>query len=638
MNTFTRALWIASATAALVAITGCGNSSSATTSGSGTTTSTIVPEVNNCGGTSLASPAQPTPTANYAGTALTGTVKAGTLPMIGASVQLYAAGSSGNGSAPTPLLGSALTTNATGSFSVPSYTCPESNSVLYAVASGGSTTAGSSNAAAKLAAVIGQCNALTGSPAITIDEATTVATAYAMNQFLATGGKMGATSTNAGGIGMAAATAANLANLTTGTAPGANFPSTGTAPTAKLNTLANLLNACIVSGSASADCTQLFADTASSGATPTNTLDAMTNLAKQPGTNVGPLYALSSGFAAYAPTLTAQPSDWVLYATYSGGGMNDPSALSIDSTGNIWVANYFNVTSVFSNSGAPLAATGLTDASLYNSYGGAVNVKDQFWVTNEQGGSTGLGSVTVFNTGGSQGSFSNGALNYPLAAAFDPSGAGWVVDYGDATVSLFSASQAVLSGSSGYHSSQLVFPVAVATDADCNAYVANRRCGWLKLLQLRNGQEHHGRRSLGCGNRCERERLVGELLRQQRRSDYRRHNGRVWRVRLLGRRHRSPAGHCSRRRWNDLGGELSRSGFQRVRRRQCHHPGRPAFTIDGLGTGFTTAGGLCSGHRCKRKRMGLELRQQHHHRVRRYRRTGEDAAAGSGSPALNDAA
>jgi streptogramin lyase len=241
-----------------------------------------------------------------------------------------------------------------------------------------------------------------------------------------------------------------------------------------LNTLANLLNACIVSGSASADCTQLFADTASSGATPTNTLDAMTNLAKQPGTNVGPLYALSSGFAAYAPTLTSQPSDWMLYATYSGGGMNDPSALSIDSTGNIWVANYFNVTSVFSNSGAPLAATGLTDASLYNSYGGAVNVKDQFWVTNEQGGSTGLGSVTVFNTGGSQGSFSNGALNFPLAAAFDPSGAGWVVDYGDATISLFSASQAVLSGSSGYHSSQLVFPVAVATDADCNAYVANQ--------------------------------------------------------------------------------------------------------------------------------------------------------------------
>ena len=43
-------------------------------------------------------------------------------------------------------------------------------------------------------------------------------------QFLSPGGNIGATSTNTQGLGNAVATVASLANLTTGTSPGASFP------------------------------------------------------------------------------------------------------------------------------------------------------------------------------------------------------------------------------------------------------------------------------------------------------------------------------------------------------------------------------------------------------------------------------
>jgi hypothetical protein len=80
---------------------------------------------------------------------------AGQIPIVGASVQVYAAGTTGNGSAPTPLLMTPLLTDARGAFNVPAtFTCPYSNSVLYAVARGGQAGAGP-NAGIVLATVLG---------------------------------------------------------------------------------------------------------------------------------------------------------------------------------------------------------------------------------------------------------------------------------------------------------------------------------------------------------------------------------------------------------------------------------------------------------------------------------------------------
>lgn len=457
-----------------LALAGCGSSS----------TSSITPppnqtEPNNCKSTQT-SPQPPSPTPNYANTLAGGKVMAGSLPVIGSSVQLYAAGNTGNGSAPTALLNMPLTTDANGAFTLASsFTCPYSNSMLYVVASGGHAGAGAINAGIVLAAVLGSCSSLNGSSTITVNEASTIVTAWTMAPFLSADGRIGATATNNTGLLLAAATAQNLINPLTGTIPGASFPPTGTAPLAKIATLANVLNACIVSsGPSSSACTQLYSSTATSIATPSNTLDATMNLAQHPGNNVAALYALSSASTAYAPELPAAPPDWTLSATYTGGGMDAPSALSIDSKGNIWVANYFAVASLFSNTGQPLFPGGITGNSLLDSYGGAVDASDTMWIANEESASTlnsGLGSITQLNSSGaSPAVFTSGGINFPLAIAFDTSGVAWIADYGNSHVMLLSNSGSPLSGAAGYTAANLAFPVAVATDSKCNAYVANQ--------------------------------------------------------------------------------------------------------------------------------------------------------------------
>lgn len=463
--------------ALLSVLAGCGSSTttSGSTGGSGNSS-----EPNNCKSRNVTSPAQPAPTKNYMLGSIAGFVRAGSLPMAGASVQLYAAGTSGNGSAPTALLSSPLTTDTNGAFSIASgLVCPYSDSVLYLVSRGGSVAPESTNTAAVLAAVLGTCSALPSGQSVVANEATTVAAAWAMSPFLAAGAQIGATSTNGSGIVLAAGTAWELVNIATGQTPGANFPVNGIAPTARVNSLADVLNACVVSiGPSSSACSQLFTATSSGSGVPSNTLDAAMNIAHAPGKNVAAIASLQAGSSAYLPALSSAPSDWSLFATYSGGAMNGPTSVSIDSKGNVWVANYFSVASLFANSGVPQFPSGITGEGLFDSYGGAVDVNDTMWIANEQSAgavNNGLGSITLFaNSGNSPAQYTSGGLNFPIAIAFDTSGAAWVVDYGNSHITLLSDNGAPLSGASGYTGANLQFPSAVATDSKCNAYVANQ--------------------------------------------------------------------------------------------------------------------------------------------------------------------
>jgi hypothetical protein len=405
---------------------------------------------------------------------------AGSVPLMGASVQLYAAGSTGNGSAATAI-GSAIITDTTGAFHISApYTCPFNLSLLYVIARGGQTTPiGQSNPAIVLMATLGACNAVSNTPSFTVNEATTVASAYALAQFITTGGNVGATATNFSGLLLAAGSEANLVNTATGQAPGANFPATGTAPTPILNALADTLNACIVSSGTA--CSSLYSATTVSGATPSNTLDAMINLARNPATGTAALYTLSAQSTAFAPIVDSVPSDWTMYATYAGGGMNAPSGLGIDSTGNVRVANYFSTASFFGNTGTPAIPNGVTGNSLYESYGLAVDQNDSSWIPNEQthGGLNGdLGTVVVLNSAGQPVSgatgFSQGGINFPVAIAIDTNATSWIVDYGNSHVTLLSNSGTPLSGTSGYTTSGFEFPVAVAVDSKCYGFVANQ--------------------------------------------------------------------------------------------------------------------------------------------------------------------
>jgi len=421
------------------------------------------------------------PSGTYSGVAFSGKVMAGKQPLIGASVQLYIAGTSGSGSSGTALLMSPLTTDSTGAFSVPAgYVCPAATSQLYLVARGGQPGASASaNGAIALFTSLGACNTIAASSQFIANEVTTVASAYALAQFLSSGANLGDSSTNAVGLGNAVATAHALADITAGSSPGPTFSSNGVSPAAVINSVANLLNACAVSTPSASPCSALFSATTVAGtAAPANTLDAALNLVRHPAANVAGLYTLSTASAAFAPAVTGPPPDWTVSVNFTGGGMNSPSGLGIDAAGNVWVASYFNVASVFSPLGKPLIASGITGSGLSASYGLAVDANNNAWIPNEP--STGLpgNSVSVFNSSGQTvaGStgFTSGGLDYPIAVAIDTDGSAWVADYGNSHLTHLSSSGAALSGPAGYSSSTVAFPAALAVDGSHNIWVGNQ--------------------------------------------------------------------------------------------------------------------------------------------------------------------
>jgi streptogramin lyase len=407
---------------------------------------------------------------------------AGKLPIVGAAVQLYAAGTTGNGSAGIATLTSALTTDANGAFTVPAgYPCPAAASQLYVIVRGGQVGTAATNAAITLATAIGTCNQLTASSQFMVNEVTTAATAWGLSQFLSAGGNVGTSSTNAQGLTNAVATVANLANLATGTSPGASFPKTGASPAAKINSAANLLNICTTATS-SAGCAPLFSATTPSGGTaPTNTLDAALALVRSPGSNVATLYTQSTASSAFTPALTSAPADWTMFINYTGGGMNSPSGVGIDATGNVWVASYFSAVSEFSPTGTTLFPSGITSGGLFHSYGLAVDAQNNVWVPDEDSTATGvnntLGSVTVLNSAGQLLSgptgFIDGGIQYPVALAVDTNATTWVINFRNNSLTLLSSSGKPLSGPNGYASPKLVFPVAIAIDANHNGWLAN---------------------------------------------------------------------------------------------------------------------------------------------------------------------
>jgi hypothetical protein len=470
-------LHLAASLLLLLALAGCGGGSSSASGGGG----------GSGGGT---------------GTSFGGTVSHGAQAVSGASVQLYAAGSDGNGSAANALLSSAVATDANGKFTIPTdYTCPSSSSLLYLVASGGNPglASGTNNAALALMTAVGACSSLTRGESFAINEVTTVASVWPLAPFMSAGAgaKLGVSGTNTAGLANAFATVGNLAAIKVGIAPGPNLPAGATAPTAALNSLANILSSCVGSNGASGECNSLFsAATPSGGIQPTNTLDAALLIAQNQAKNASALFALTPASPPFQPALTNAPGDWMLSISYTGGGLSEPSALAIDSTGNVWAADYCIITgSVCSNPAppAPLAAvsklspvgqpispsSGYTGGGMDQIFGLAIDNNDNAWVTNSIGGTSNhnAGGVTELNSSGQilSGStgYSAGGVNFPYAAASDPSGNIWIANYGNGTATLLSNSGAPLSGSNGYGAGHLVFPTGVAVDASNNAWFAN---------------------------------------------------------------------------------------------------------------------------------------------------------------------
>jgi hypothetical protein len=300
--------------------------------------------------------------------ALHGIVQVGTQPVAGTSVVLYAAGTSGYGSLATPVAPAVLT-DSSGNFTIEgSYTCPQPGSQVYLVATGGAIGTNDPNPNRVLMTALGSCSNLSSS-SVTINEPTTVASAFATSPFAAndalTGNSsylyLGASSTNLIGLANAFAAVNNLVDISTGkvkfTVPAGN----AAVPYVEINTIADFLNACAattggVEGDGSACSTLLTATdllgtgTFSGSIAPADTLQAVFNLAQHLVSNYGyrldrasNLIGLATTGSPFQPILTKQPNDWSISLNYiSGGGLSTASAVgsfAVDATGNLWITD-----------------------------------------------------------------------------------------------------------------------------------------------------------------------------------------------------------------------------------------------------------------------------------------------------------
>ena len=247
---------------------------------------------------------------------LRGNIHGGEQPISGAQIQLYAAGTMGDGAGEVPLLQSPVFSDANGNFSITGdYTCPSSSSQLYMVAKGGNPGGlppGTSNPAIALMAALGPCSlhggqyTLDPNSLISINEVTTVASMYALLAFVdGDGDDLGASEENLSGLANAFQKVKSLVDTSTGAAlPGADQ--------ATINTLADILAACVNSDGTVAACSTLFASSPPGRTEPPDTMLAIYEIVANPTNQVSVLYGLVPTSPPFQPTLAATPNDWTL--------------------------------------------------------------------------------------------------------------------------------------------------------------------------------------------------------------------------------------------------------------------------------------------------------------------------------------
>jgi hypothetical protein len=427
--------------------------------------------------------------------AFSGKAMGGQMPIIGATVKIYATTSSGYGvgsflqEANKQGASTGQDTDSSGSFQFAGgYTCP-AGQFLYLVTSGGNTGANTVNSDSVLVAALGRCEDLfantTGGnytgPNVYVSELTTIATAYALGNFSAVTGTgasavvgIGAPATNnaaqvsgvstgcvsngitctttaAAGLAHAFQNAINLVNPFTSLLSANQYlpgNSSAVVPRELINSIGNVLVACVnsaggaatvtggVVGTDNSSCGTLFEYTAVGSTPPTNTFQSMLNLAANPtlggsGTQVANLLALAT-----PQTTVYSPS------LSSSTGVND---LSIG----------INYPSGMGAAATTATATCKTPPCMGLTYpiSGALDINDIYYVGNQVASSGVAGEANIFAFGSNGtllGSTSNIAnVKYTLGVSVDALGHGYFGDgSGSATysVGVFSTGGGSVSG------------------------------------------------------------------------------------------------------------------------------------------------------------------------------------------------
>lgn len=338
-----------------------------------------------------------TPSASAGKALYSGSVHGGQQPIAGATVSLWTPGITGATAASygaNPTLIATTTTDALGGFSfnnVLGQSPCTTGQLLYITATGGNSTgSGVNSSSAMMVALPQACNTgqqTTAQTSVVINELTTVAAVWALQQFMTInpGGtnttaatasvKIGAPSTNLIGLTNAFLFSSEVTNPASGmtatsstsnsvpsTIGGNNYNTFITPDYKKVNTLGNILSACINTAGTQPGggdmCSTLFADSTPTGSpAPTDTLQVAYYLATRPagltmpthGAISAPSYQCSTYPPAAAPfqpnTTCTNLYDWTInvnWVTRPAGsttavvGTTNVSSLGIDGNGNVW--------------------------------------------------------------------------------------------------------------------------------------------------------------------------------------------------------------------------------------------------------------------------------------------------------------
>ncbi|MEO6924449.1 MAG: hypothetical protein ABI142_11535 [Bryocella sp.] len=380
--------------------------------------------------------------------AIHGTAFGGFQPIAGATVSLYSAGNTGYGVGAT-LRATALTAN-DGSFSFTkiltpsdsvtpagsSWACPiTGDPLIYLVTTSGNPTGNGQampmNTAIGLMAPLGVCSTVSAATLVTMNEATTVASVAALQQFLNPATRNIGSSSSAMSMQallVAAATVTNMVDFSQGIARPTQLTNSGgynvsgvtvtvTPEISKIHTIANILASCVNSTSSSSlGCATLFTSaiptnptytsqpTVTFGAA-TDTLMAVYYMLTNPtsgasiandATNLNALMALQSPTSPFQPALTSTPTDWTIGIRYDAGTVGDvPNCgasttekfmaytyhLAVDATGNIWAVSNTagNGISEISPTGTPLSCA-LAGAAAKGFTSGTIDPAGNIWV------------------------------------------------------------------------------------------------------------------------------------------------------------------------------------------------------------------------------------------------------------------
>jgi hypothetical protein len=370
-------------------------------------------------------------------TALHGNIHGGQQPISGAALGLYIASTKNYGDPVHNILKVPVLSDAGGNFNITGdYTC-NAGDQLYITATGGDSGSGINSNSALMAA-LGDCANLNANTYISMNEVTTVGSVFALAPFMTGAAALGTSGNNVAGLTHAFASVHKLVNTAAGTAAGDMLPAGAVAPAAEINTLANLIAACINTNGdtgVGSPCNTLFSlVTPAGGIKPADTITATLAIAQNPTLNVTALFNTIPPQSPFQPTLSTAPTDWTLSINYTAGGFNKPSTTTVDGAGNIWVANSGNNTvTLLAQTGAPVTALPLSGNGLATPVAIAMDASGNAWIANST-----ASSLSAFSTAGAPltGSpFAPAGVSFPVSLAFDATGNLWVANSGNNSIS-----------------------------------------------------------------------------------------------------------------------------------------------------------------------------------------------------------